>query len=504
MQSVTINPIINPIINPSNIIKCRRLYSLNFLILFIIIVIVIVHYNPFSIVTNYNSFFYGLVLFIGSFLLSLFIWYHYILLKNNNESFFLNCRENFAIYLLIIYVIFILYLYFKNPYSIVSKHEGLFIFITIFIGVFLLYMISWYNYAIDNYDISKISKSTVSPVWRLFKQAMIILSGFSISGFILYWIMYGAIKLTNTHSVISSILFLIVILSGLSLLYKIYKNSTTFKQYPVVRIILNTILYIPCIFVGAIDSIVNFYVVEKNRTNVTEIILLFVTIATIALYYLVPYFSNLFILQGGKLLINEPINLNVEKTISTYMELNDIKPLGDITFDYNYSLSCWIYLDSSTSSYFDKYSSILNYGGKPNIQYKASTNTLLITEKMNDDEDKLKKVVLNTGQQLDDEGNLILYKRENVELQKWNNIILNYSGGTLDIFVNGELVKSAMNIVPYMKLDSLNIGTNNGANGGICNLVYFKNTLTTNQIYYLYNSVKYKTPPTLYDYRPTL
>ena len=186
------------------------------------------------------------------------------------------------------------------------------------------------------------------------------------------------------------------------------------------------------------------------------------------------------------------------------MELNDIKPLGDITFDYNYSLSCWIYLDSSTSSYFDKYSSILNYGGKPNIQYKASTNTLLITEKMNDDEDKLKKVVLNTGQQLDDEGNLILYKRENVELQKWNNIILNYSGGTLDIFVNGELVKSAMNIVPYMKLDSLNIGTNNGANGGICNLVYFKNTLTTNQIYYLYNSVKYKTPPTLYDYRPTL
>ena len=228
MQSVTINPIINPIINPSNIIKCRRLYSLNFLILFIIIVIVIVHYNPFSIVTNYNSFFYGLVLFIGSFLLSLFIWYHYILLKNNNESFFLNCRENFAIYLLIIYVIFILYLYFKNPYSIVSKHEGLFIFITIFIGVFLLYMISWYNYAIDNYDISKISKSTVSPVWRLFKQAMIILSGFSISGFILYWIMYGAIKLTNTHSVISSILFLIVILSGLSLLYKIYKNSNNF------------------------------------------------------------------------------------------------------------------------------------------------------------------------------------------------------------------------------------------------------------------------------------
>ena len=50
-----------------------------------------------------------------------------------------------------------------------------------------------------------------------------------------------------------------------------------------------------------------------------------------------------------------------------------------------------------------------------------------------------------------------------------------------------------------MTMDTLSVGENNGLNGGICNVVYFKNTLDSNQIYYLYNSVKNKTPPSLYS-----
>jgi hypothetical protein len=74
--------------------------------------------------------------------------------------------------------------------------------------------------------------------------------------------------------------------------------------------------------------------------------------------------------------------------------------------------------------------------------------------------------------------------------------VINYSGGILDIFYNGELVKSANNIVPYMKLDSMVIGSANGINGAICNVMYYKHVLEAKQIAYLYNSVKNSTPPT--------
>jgi hypothetical protein len=58
-------------------------------------------------------------------------------------------------------------------------------------------------------------------------------------------------------------------------------------------------------------------------------------------------------------------------------------------------------------------------------------------------------------------------------------------------------VKSAKNIVPYMELDAMTIGSSNGINGAICNVVYYNNVLDSNSILALYNSVKDKTPPTM-------
>jgi len=89
-------------------------------------------------------------------------------------------------------------------------------------------------------------------------------------------------------------------------------------------------------------------------------------------------------------------------------------------------------------------------------------------------------------------------------LQKWNNIIINYNGGVLDVFLNGELVKSDIGVVPYYTLDNLTIGENDGINGGICNVVYFNKPLTATKINNLYNSVKFKTPPTTNDSNTTI
>jgi hypothetical protein len=91
----------------------------------------------------------------------------------------------------------------------------------------------------------------------------------------------------------------------------------------------------------------------------------------------------------------------------------------------------------------------------------------------------------------DEQNNRIIYTNEDILLQKWNNVIINYNGGVLDIFLNGELVKSAVGVVPYYTIDSLTIGEDNGIKGGIQNVVYFKKALTTSNIYYLYNLKKY-------------
>ena len=90
----------------------------------------------------------------------------------------------------------------------------------------------------------------------------------------------------------------------------------------------------------------------------------------------------------------------------------------------------------------------------------------------------------------------LIYETTDFPLQKWNNIIINYlDGGTLDIFINGVLVKSGQNVTPFMEYDALNVGHENGLNGGICNIIYFKEALTSRQIFYLYSILKDTDPP---------
>lgn len=70
----------------------------------------------------------------------------------------------------------------------------------------------------------------------------------------------------------------------------------------------------------------------------------------------------------------------------------------------------------------------------------------------------------------------------------------------MDVFYNGQLVKSQPGVVPWIDVSSLlTIGSNNGISGGVCNMTFFDKPLTYNQIYYLYELFKNKTPPITYS-----
>ena len=192
---------------------------------------------------------------------------------------------------------------------------------------------------------------------------------------------------------------------------------------------------------------------------------------------------NFFFRPKGMLLLNEPVYLNNKTSLGNYHSLNDTENNKDIeseesTYNYNYAISSWIYINyqgANTNSSYSEYATLLSYGNKPNILYNGLKNTLKIT--MKEGQDGIKNI----------------YKTQELKMNKWNHFLLNYSGGTLDTFINGELCKSEPGVIPYMEFDNLIAGADNG----ICNVQYFDKALSINTIRSLYSSFKDKTPPVI-------
>lgn len=364
---------------------------------------------------------------------------------------------------------------------------------------------------------------SLSNITNISRQVFMLLFGLIFSGLLIGWLVTGVEGLSNKSGVISFILNALIIIAILGLVFKLVTGGTYYKKSAFFRLIVNTLLYIPCILVGILDTIMSFLglgastgenagksglsglwsglstTIESTKNTPATYYALLVMIIFLYVFYffLGQQIKTNVAKQGGTILVNNPVYTSSENTIGTYDNLNGTDS-NENQYDYNYAISFWVYIDADSpnvSSSLDKYTSLLNYGEKPNVLYNASENTLMITM-LNTGEPAIGSVSrLKNPQELDASGNIIIYKLEKVLLQKWNNIIINYNGGTIDIFYNGKLVKSVNEAVPQMSKDTLTIGSNNGINGGICNVTYFNSSINASQIYYLYNTVKDKTPP---------
>ena len=178
----------------------------------------------------------------------------------------------------------------------------------------------------------------------------------------------------------------------------------------------------------------------------------------------------------GTILINKPRHLSVLRKRNDDGKMMRYQNLSDVYFDgmynYNYCISFWVFLHANSNS--NKYKSILNYSNKPNILYNFNDGKGILRIKMND------KKIMD-------------YKK--MKLQKWNNIVINYINGTLDVFLNGKLIGTYDGVIPYMSSDIVSIGDDNGLSGGICNLVYFPTHISKNRIDTNYFMFKGKNPP---------
>jgi hypothetical protein len=397
--------------------------------------------------------------------------------------------------------------------------------------------------------IAKMKENVDNYSKNLTKYLFLVLLGFVAIATILYWILVFYQHALTTTNIGNIIIYTIVILIILVLVYKLVVTTSVYKDSPLFQLIFNAVFYIPCILVALIDYITHLIPKNKVTNSVASgfasgisNIKKSVSAPTPPIYYGVLAFSILLFVgyivappllknlsqQGGKILVNRPIEIQNATGLGSYYQLNN----NVDNHTYQYALSFWFYIDSAnpgTRSSYERFTNILDYGGKPKVTYNAALNTLRVTMyvgpggKENNDTNTYSPDL--PRKKLDTNGNLIIYELKDVKLQRWNNVIINYTGGTMDIFYNGDLAKSIIGVIPYfnntisqpatdptntatttteeptesgyINYDNLIVGQDGGLYGQICNVNYFKTSLNIYQINYLYKSVKDYSPPAL-------
>jgi hypothetical protein len=437
---------------------------------------------------------------------------------------------------LLLFVAFIGLIYFWNPFQFLTDHIDISSLAIISIGgSIIISMLIYQNNKLFATASDIASGAGNAPMPTALSSEAVNALNYFLGIVVVIMALYGLISIEQSYASNSSFvswgLLIAIIFTMGAITYKFIDKSSFLDKYPIFRLIINGILYLPCIYVSKLEKIMKVVGMAKNSrgesvgTPSSTWILLASEIVLIGLYITFPYVHKYFqrkVYIGdsskGLLLINEPEDTRTETAVSSYSELNDSGDSKEsLTSNYNYAISFWFNIDAmppSTGSQYNKFTSIFNYGEKPNIKYKANTNTFIVTTETGIDNKQTKQIIdkLKTekgyndeqiaqyfkeiGIELDEFDNRIVYKTHELPMQRWNNLVINYAGGTLDVFLNGELVRSAIEIAPYIVNDSLVVGSSDGISGGICSLIYFKHTLTGLEIRNMYESFKQKNPPT--------
>ena len=230
--------------------------------------------------------------------------------------------------------------------------------------------------------------------------------------------------------------------------------------------------YIPCFFVTIVDYIKH----EFNLTTSKIWILLLVEILIIGLRVLLPIIYaefNKLTMPKGNILIKDPVYLNNLNSLGMFLSAQQAKD-GNFherqIFNYNYALSFWLWINpqpASTSPAYTRSTSIIDFADILKINFNRN---------------KIEIYAATSKKSVTPEQLIRVYEWKNIQYQRWNNFVVNYSGGTLDIFINNVLVSSTPSITPITQFEKATAGSVNGIYGGIKNIVYYEQTLTRRQI----------------------
>lgn len=155
-------------------------------------------------------------------------------------------------------------------------------------------------------------------------------------------------------------------------------------------------------------------------------------------------------------------------------------------YNYHYAISFWIYIDSEIvkENNTQPNQHILEYAQTPFIYYNTNQNELVV---------EVNECNVNfDGAPTTNCKPSIMYRSNQVLYQRWNNIVINFDYGTLDVFINNNLVSTKRNVSPYINQDTnfIQIGSNDkqAKHIAICNVRYYDQPLNLNQIKHIYKN----------------
>jgi len=319
---------------------------------------------------------------------------------------------------------------------------------------------------------------------------------FSLSLGFICAVAYSFIQLTSQSvGVINYMLNGLVILGlivGLGLLFLAIGNGLR-QQKGWVGFIVNLIFYVPCLAVDYIR-----YLTREFKTTVNYVYVLYaVEIAIILSYVYLPKLVSYLFLSDGDSILAEPMYLDTHKSFPLgSLIIQDRIGANDLTaqnqppiYRSSYGLTMWLYINSQTSIDITKETPVMNFGnGKPRMTY--------IYDNTNSMKPHSLKVYFTNNTANNNEPAVYSF---NLPTQKWSFIAFNYTANLVDFFVNGKLEYTfrfnQSNMPTFSGNDMLELGSNNGVNGSVCNVKYYKQNLTRGQIANAYNVLSLSNPP---------
>ena len=383
-----------------------------------------------------------------------------------------------------IFVFWIWLFYYWNPYNFFSDHRQFTILFLLMWGFIQLMQIFYYRERRATGPNPPVDPDKDPSAFDVFVKSLATIFGVCACVAGIYATLYVVTHVPTLATILQWGFRLLVGCGILAFLYVLLLPVIgAAKKNPrgLLALIGSMILYFPCLLIDIVDWVKHQY----DITTSTAWIVLGITSLAIAILIILPKAITWMLNRDGVHLLRDPVYLDKEHQLSNYDQLKHIfegdDQYGNSNRGYHYSISSWIWINPqppNTRAAYTRWTNLLEFGGRPAIEYLGTTNELRVMCDIKGD----KRVEI--------------FRSDDIPFQSWNNIVINYDGGTMDVFLNGVLVASRQAAF-YQSLENVIAGADKGIEGGICNVVFYDKILLPGQIEMAYKALRRMPQPVL-------